>query len=208
MSLTAVFGTIAVVSVLFFAWPQVLRLRRTRDAAGVSMVGALWALAGFSLWTIYGLDQHLAPVVAADGQAVVGFVAVLALAWRFGGRAPRLPLYAIGTALALCVAGLALPATVVGVTAILIGSTGYLPQARLALRGGDLTGISVATYAMIAGSGLLWITYGALLHNPIVAAPNFLIVPTAAVIAVRTARSRRRAVPPGAAVAPEATPAP
>ena len=81
------------------------------------------------------------------------------------------------------------PAPVVGIAALVIAATGYLPQALVAWRAVDVSGVSPATYVLLALSGTLWIVYGVLRRDMLVITPNLLIVPTATVIAVRALRS-------------------
>ncbi len=189
MSLTDLAGGVAVASSLLFVWPQAVRLLRTRDTQGISPVGALWAMAGFTLWSAYGLDRALAPIWFANGQALVGFAIVLGLRLRLGDPVPGFaPRAAIATVVVLVVAIVA-PAPVVGIAALVIAATGYLPQALVAWRAVDVSGVSPATYVLLALSGTLWIIYGVLRRDMLVITPNLLIVPTATVIAVRALRA-------------------
>jgi len=57
------------------------------------------------------------------------------------------------------------------------------------LRGTDVAGVSAATYVLLTLSASLWMLYGLLRRDALVVAPNLLIVPTAAVIAVRARRA-------------------
>ena len=205
------FGVLAVCSSLCFVWPQVVRLLRRKDATGVSATGAVWALAGFGLWTIYGLDRHLGPVTVANAQSVAGFLAAAVLARRYGGSAPRLVPVSVAVAAGLAVA-VALPAEAVGWLAVAVGATAYLPQARVALRrdGSALAGVSIATYVLVAISGTLWATYGLFQHDVIIVTPNLLTVPSAVLIALRAHRHRSAAARPvdGDSPAPSAPPGP
>ena len=195
MGLTDLAGLAAVVSSLLFVWPQVVRLVRTRDPQGISPIGALWAMGGFTLWTAYGLDRHLYPIVVANGQALVGFAIVLGLRLRWGDPTGAFRTFAAPAAGMVLLVGATASSTVVGIAAISIGATSFLPQAFVAWRAPDVAGVSAATYILLTVSASLWIVYGLLRRDPLVVAPNLLIVPTAAVIAVRATRAQAQAPP-------------
>jgi len=55
--------------------------------------------------------------------------------------------------------------------------------------------VSAATYCLLTLSSSLWIVYGLLRRDALVVAPNLLIVPTAAVIALRARRAPAVEVP-------------
>ncbi len=198
-------GALVVLSSLCFVWPQVFRLIRTRDASGVSALGALWALAGFGLWTVYGADTHLGAVTIANAQSVAGFLVAAVLARRFGPAVPRFVPALLAIASGVVAAAVLLPAEAVGWTAVAVGATAYLPQARVALArdGSALGGVSITTYVLIAVSSALWASYGVFEHDVIVVAPNVVIIPTAALIALRALRHRASLVERAAGAAPQ-----
>jgi uncharacterized protein with PQ loop repeat len=182
---TDIAGAAAVVSSLAFVWPQVVRLLRTRDPQGISALSALWAMGGFSLWTAYGLDRHLYPIVIANGQALIGFAIVLVLRCLWGDPVRSVRTIATAEAITIVVYASTASSTAVGIAAILVGATSFLPQAYVALRALDVAGVSAATYTLLTLSASLWILYGVLRRDALIIAPNLLIVPTAALIAVR-----------------------
>jgi uncharacterized protein with PQ loop repeat len=191
VGLTDLAGAAAVASSLLFVWPQVRRLVRTRDPNGISVLGALWAMSGFTLWSAYGIDRHALPILIANAQALVGFAIVLALRLRWGApvgmRGFRL-LVGLG-AVVVVVVGATAPAAAVGIAALSVGATSYLPQTYVALRAPDVAGVSATTYVLLAISSSLWILYGVLRRDALIVAPNLLIVPTATVIAIRALRT-------------------
>jgi len=188
MHLVGFVGTVAVALSLLFVWPQVIRVARTRDLAGVSATGAVWAGVGFSLWSVYGIEKGLAPVVVANLQSLVGFGAVVLMAARWGPAEPAVRWMVPASALGVAAAAAALPATAIGFAAVLIGATAYLPQLRVALGPGPLTGISTGTYVLVALCSATWAIYGVVSHSMLVTAPNLLIVPTAVLVASRSWR--------------------
>jgi uncharacterized protein with PQ loop repeat len=86
---------------------------------------------------------------------------------------------------------LSLSPTLLALIAVAVGSTGIIPQVVRAARTSHLTGVSVATYAIIAVMSAAWFAYGVMIDDVFVSAPNVIIVPAATFIAFRAIRSHR-----------------
>ena len=115
--------------------------------------------------------------------------------------------FAIGVELAVCVLAFAtwsISESVLGVVTVFIGSTGIIPQAIRAARTSHLVGVSVMTFLIITTMTVSWGTYGLLIGDAYVAAPNIIIGPCALFIAIRAIQSHRRY---GSSTTAEATPA-
>jgi MtN3 and saliva related transmembrane protein len=72
--------------------PQVIKIRRERDASAVSLRMYAITVTGFSLWTLYGVLLASWPLVASNLISLSLAATVLALKWRYGkgpGVAPR-----------------------------------------------------------------------------------------------------------------------
>jgi uncharacterized protein with PQ loop repeat len=93
---------------------------------------------------------------------------------------------------------------VLGAVTVFIGSTGIIPQAIRAARTSHLVGVSVMTFLIITTMTISWGTYGLLIGDVFVAAPNIIIGPCALFIAIRAIQSHRRY---GSSTTAEATPA-
>jgi len=192
VSASSVFGALAVAASIAFVWPQVVRLMRTRDADGVSVISALWGGAAYALWTAYGLRNDLPSVWIANSQLTVGFAIVTVLAARYGG-AERWLVPAVVTVVAAVLAiSLLTPEAAPGLAAVVVGSSAFLPQARVALTQDDLSGVSVPTYLLITSSTLFWLGFGLAEADLIVVVPSLFIGPVALLIAVRAHRSHER----------------
>lgn len=63
--------------------PQIVKIWRDRDAAEVSRAMYLVTVAGFSLWTGYGVLIESWPVIVSNVICLLMSAAVLALKWRF-----------------------------------------------------------------------------------------------------------------------------
>lgn len=190
------------VASIAFVWPQVLRLLRTHDADGVSAVSALWAGAAYALWTAYGLRSDLPAITVANAQLTVGFATVLLLVTRYASVDRRLLPATIAVVVVVLAVSVLLPADAPGLLAVVLGSSAFVPQAWVALRADDLSGVSVATYLLVATASACWLGFGITEADPIVIVPSVLIIPVALTVAIRAHRSHRRgdtapAVPPG-----------
>jgi uncharacterized protein with PQ loop repeat len=184
MTAAAVLGTMAAASSLLFVWPQVVKLARTRDVDGVSVPATLFAMAGYSIWMLYGVREGLPFVFAANLQAVIGFGLVVVMAASHRRVEPRVwPGAAAGLAFILVVFAAVPPA--LGGLAVLVSSIGFVPQAVVAVREPDLSGLSIWTYVLIALSTSVWAAYGLAEGDPYLVAPTLVILPSALTIAVR-----------------------
>lgn len=184
MTAVAVLGTMAAASSLLFVWPQVVKLARTGDVDGVSVPATLFAMAGYVIWMLYGWREGLAFVVGANLQAVVGFGLVVAMTARRRPVEPRV-WRAAGAGLAVVVVVFAAVPVALGALAIVVSSAGFVPQAIVALREPDLSGLSIWTYLLIAMSTSIWAAYGIAEADPYLVAPTVLVLPSSLIIAAR-----------------------
>ena len=67
--------------------PQIVKTWKERDASSVSLRTYLVTVAGFVMWTIYGVLTKSWPVVASNVVCLGMSGAVLALKWRFSRHA-------------------------------------------------------------------------------------------------------------------------
>jgi uncharacterized protein with PQ loop repeat len=68
----------------------------------------------------------------------------------------------------------------------------YLPQMVTTLRSRNLMGVSVVSWALALVTGIAWALYGVLIHQPPVALPAVVMVPTTLVILIQVSRHRLR----------------
>jgi MtN3 and saliva related transmembrane protein len=89
-----VIGSLAAVCSMASFLPQVVKIARERDASAVSLRMYAITVAGFSLWTLYGVLLASWPLVVSNLISLSLSATVLALKWRYGqakgpGDAPR-----------------------------------------------------------------------------------------------------------------------
>lgn len=63
--------------------PQVIRLWRTRDSEGISLITFSVFSAGVVLWLIYGILLHSLPIIIANTVTIVLSIAIVVLTIRF-----------------------------------------------------------------------------------------------------------------------------
>lgn len=146
---------------------QVLRIRRTRSASGVS---ATWIGVGLALnswWFAYGSAQGLWGLVPVSAGSFV-FYTVMAIQLRrltFGASDRPLVVGLVATWLvpagSLVAGGWAGAGLAVG----LAYGVQFSPAVLGAFRTADVRGISTATWAMAFIEAAIWIVYGAVVHD-------------------------------------------
>jgi MtN3 and saliva related transmembrane protein len=81
-----VVGTVAALCSMTSFAPQIIKIWRDRDAAEISLTMYLVTVAGFCLWTGYGILIGSWPVTVSNIICLLMSGAVLALKWRFSRR--------------------------------------------------------------------------------------------------------------------------
>jgi MtN3 and saliva related transmembrane protein len=164
--LIGILGWVAAVLGVVVSLPQVVRLVRTRDTSGLSLVywqACVGAIAG---WLVHGLYIREAPMIATNAWAVILYTAGLVLI----GRIRRLGwLRLIGPAAVLAavlaVVNFLLPSVYFGVAAVLPSVYGLVGQARQLVRAPAITGVSPAFLALNAVNQWCWFWWALLLPD-------------------------------------------
>jgi len=174
---------------------QALHISR-EGAEGVSLL--TWILSVFvaEIWTGYGLVFHVAAEIYSNIPFLAVAGAVIIVAARHQDRLRRAMASTAGvTALAVLMSLVGLShqwrwtlSAVAVVGAIVI----YLPQLVVTLRTSDLMGVSVVSWAIAFVTSLAWGLYGLLIHQPPVALPSVVMIPSTLVILVQVSRHRLR----------------
>ena len=161
LPVTSVLGLVSVVIAVWFALPQLLRLRRTGSAAGVSLESLVNSCISLVGWTAYGVAHANGWVVVASVVGIPAVVATLVLAVRQGHRLTwRLPL--IWATLLTLVAvvdrmlGTALIDLALGCSILWF----VIPAALTAWRATDVSGLAPQTWFLLAAEGVIFGAYG------------------------------------------------
>ena len=192
--MTSVLGVFCTVMAFVFIWPQVIRVYRINSVEGIATKGTLQSLAGAGLWSVYAVAKWNFPLLISN--LAVGSAFLLIGVAQVRHRVMKVPplvgivvgVTATGAALAL-----ANPA-ITGWVAIAISGTSFVPQTIHVLRSDALRGVSLTMYLLLILTAVSWCTYGFLIHDFIVSAPNFIIIPCGVVVLVKAWSVRHAAV--------------
>ena len=171
--------------------PQAYRVVAHNTVEGVSATSQMQGFAGSILWIAYGIHSETYLVVMANVMTILGFGIVIAkMVAHRAVTLQRAILVELGVVV-VSFAALSISPTLLALIAVAVGSTGIIPQVIRAARTSHLTGVSVATYTIIAVMSASWFAYGVMIDDVFVSAPNVIIVPAATFIAFRAIRSHR-----------------
>jgi uncharacterized protein with PQ loop repeat len=155
---TAVLGGLGTAIGLVRAFPQFLRLLRTRDVHGVSLDAAATSSFVSFGWATYGYLTDQLAVTLATGSSGIVFALITLLAFRFGRRigefraAPVWLVLLVGTGVLGGDTGLGVLLPV----SVLVANG---PQLLVAYRESDLTGLSLTTWLLSVSDGAVWTAY-------------------------------------------------
>lgn len=188
---TALLGSSLAVAATVTAWPQTVRLARTRVTAGVDPRTVVLALITMQAWTGYTLRLGDWPAFASSVGPLLAWSATLGLLVRYRqDQARRYAWYAAVAALVVT-AWTCTPAwAALGYLAGLGSAAWALPQLKTALSHQPLHGVSIPAYLLIAAEDAGWLAYAILTKTPAYALGALVQGPACAWIAVRAAAHR------------------
>jgi uncharacterized protein with PQ loop repeat len=190
-------GFLAVAAPVLTILQCILQARRISQAGANGVSLGTWILSIFcgEIWISYGILYSVPAEYESNGVFLILAIWVSYLAAKAHKRVSHFWWGITGVTL------LTLIATLFGLhhsTRWVVGMMGdsapltmYIPQIRTVLSGGDLTGVSLASYWLAAVTAVCWLAYGILLHQPAVFLPTIVLIPATLVIIVRVTRSRQ-----------------
>jgi uncharacterized protein with PQ loop repeat len=170
-------GLASVVLSISFIWPQVWRSLRHNTTHGISPFGLVHGLIGATLWLSYGLNERIAPVAIANTSFVIAQSLIIYVAYKNGHIERRVISAAYPVVLAILVFLTPLPASLIGVTAVLISGSAIIPQFIHVLRTDNLHGISLTSYTLTIITCVVWLLYGFVVSDLMISAQNFVAIP-------------------------------
>jgi uncharacterized protein with PQ loop repeat len=176
-------------------FPQILKLRATRDTAGVSWPWATLTSLNNAAWIAYFALEHdwTALVPSSSATVLAGTLAVL-LGVR--GQARPRPSILIGTWAAMLVAAyLVLGRAGLGTLLTAAFVVQVAPSLWTAYRTTRPTGISSGTWLLIGGELSCWLTFGLYKSDPRLIALGLTGVTASAFMLARVRRTARRQNP-------------
>lgn len=185
--------------------PQVVRLLRHKDTAGLSAMTTITGLVAMACWCIYTARLGDTEAFAASVPPALGWLATGATLVHLNAipRA-RTALATLPVAAGIVVATVA-TVQAAGVAAAVGSCLWALPQALVALRHGRLAGVSGSSWSITLASALGWALYGLLSGHLLYSVASLVQVPASLVVLGRVAaegRSRRPEPPAPASLPP------
>ena len=182
-ALASILGLIGTLLGLVKAVPQLLRLRRAREAYGVSIDTAATSSIVSLGWAIYGVLTNQIFVCLASGATSLIFGLITTLALRFG-RSPKefkvAPIW-LGV---LVLAGLSGGKDGLGLMFPISVLAANVPQLWIAYREGNLIDLSLGTWALSVTDGLIWGLYALLQHDNAIIGYGFFQFITSGLIVI------------------------
>ncbi len=165
---TTAFGLATVLLAVGFSVPQLVRLLRTGETAGVSLAGTANSAISFTAWTWYAWSAADLWLFLSSIVGIPGGVLTVVLTWRRGIARDGLWLPVLWSGVLL--AAVTLDA-VVGSSALALavgGSVLWLlgPALASAYRSADVSGIAAGTWLVLGLEGVLFLGYGLLAAVP------------------------------------------
>lgn len=190
MALLPLLGVLGLIVGLTRALPQLVRLLRKKDAAGVSVDGSATASIVSAAWTTYGVLTEQPAVVVASGTPAVVFALITLAALRYGRSIREFktaPVVLVVSAVVVFFGG-AIGLGVALTVGALIANT---PHVIVAYREKDLSGISPSTWRLNATDGAIWITYAVITGDvPILVNNTFQLITSLLIVLRRWSWAR------------------
>jgi|LauGreDrversion4_1035100.scaffolds.fasta_scaffold00513_5 uncharacterized protein with PQ loop repeat len=187
---TAVVGWSLAIASTVTAWPQAVKLARTRNTNGISVRSVALATLTMVAWSAYTIRIGDVPAAASSvgPLSAWGTTLLLLIACKVPG-AGRFALVTIAVSL-IVIAVVFTPYWWIIGGAAAAGSAGWaLPQLRTAFTTENLEGVSVTAFAAMAVENIGWIVYAVLTSTPAYAVGSSIQAPATAIIALKAARS-------------------
>lgn len=184
MTWLSALGVLATIVGLTRAMPQLARLLRARDAAGVSLDGCATSAIVSSFWATYGVLTGQPAVVLASGTPAAIFVLITLAALRYGRTVKEFrtaPVFLIVFTSVVMTGGAVGLGLVLTVGALIAN----MPHVVVAYREKDLSGISPSTWKLTATDGAIWVTYALVTGDIPILVNNIFQFTTSALIVAR-----------------------
>jgi uncharacterized protein with PQ loop repeat len=172
--------------------PQILKLRATRDTAGVSWSWATLTCLNNAAWIAYFALEHYWTALIPSSSATV-LAGTLAVLLSVRGQARLRPAILIGTwATMLAAAYLILGRTGLGAMLTAAFVVQVTPSIWTAYRTEHPTGISAGTWLLILGELSCWLTFGLHESDPRLVTLGLTGVTASALMLARIHRTSKR----------------
>jgi len=193
--LTSVLGWFLATVAILTAWPQAIRLIRTRNSDGVNATTAGFACLSMIAWSGYTYRLGDTPaLISSVGPLAAWCTTLVMLVSLKAPDAVRTVLKITPVAVGLLLLSASSSWAWTGGIAAAGSALWALPQLRTALTVKRLEGVSIVSYTAMAAENVGWILYAILTATPAYAAGASIQAPATALIALKARRSRDRLV--------------
>ena len=188
---------VIIVSGLLSTVPQVLRARR--DVEGLALPTWTGFIAVSTAWMAYGVAVGDPLQLIVNVPVIILDLIIIKAVWPTTSvRTRRRSVGFAGVVLVVSVtSAVALGVTAAGLVAIVVTLAQLTPQVVEVIRNPNPSGVSVATWLLLAGNQSVWMTYGLLDGQPLLATNAAIMGSLALLIAVLTVQRTRRAAAVG-----------
>ncbi len=167
MIAASIFGWAGTVTGVLLGLPQLIRLIRTRNVEGLSLIAWQAMLAVNLGWTMHGIRIDQPPQYITSALSLVATVPILILLSQALNR--RFVLVALpGLAFAALMTGVdhLWGSAAYGVVAIIPAIVSNAGQSLELIKAPRVNGVSVVFLALAAGNQVIWLTWAILVHDP------------------------------------------
>ncbi len=158
MNFASFLGSVGTVVGLIRAVPQLLRLLRAREAYGVSLDSAATSSIVSFGWAAYGIMTDQLYVSLATGSSGLIFAIITFFAMRFGRSSKEFKVAPFWFVV-LLLAGVFAGKSGLGIMLPISVLAANIPQLWVAYKEGNLTDLSLGTWALSITDGLVWGIY-------------------------------------------------
>jgi uncharacterized protein with PQ loop repeat len=190
-AIAQVFAYLGMVLSAGISLPQLARLRRTVNYAGVSWLTWTLAASSFALWCSYGVLLPIPAQIPGNVVSTIGSILVLLVLIR-RGISPVRPLAVLASVVLVSFVSFSFDgARGIGWLALGVGACMRLPQLRLTVFASSLTDLSRTSWMLNSAACMSWLGYAILDHDGPVAASSILALVLASGIVLAAGRGRR-----------------
>ena len=158
MNFASFLGSVGTVVGLIRAVPQLIRLLRAREAYGVSLDSAATSSIVSFGWAAYGIMTDQLYVSLATGSSGLIFAIITFFAMRFGRSSKEFKVAPFWFVV-LLLAGVFAGKSGLGIMLPISVLAANIPQLWVAYKEGNLTDLSLGTWALSITDGLIWGIY-------------------------------------------------
>lgn len=158
MNFASFLGSVGTVVGLIRAVPQLIRLLRAREAYGVSLDSAATSSIVSFGWAAYGIMTDQLYVSLATGSSGLIFAIITFFAMRFGRSSKEFKVAPFWFVV-LLLAGVFAGKSGLGIMLPISVLAANIPQLWVAYKEGNLTDLSLGTWALSITDGLVWGIY-------------------------------------------------